>query len=207
MNDRAYWDSYYISNPPINDPSDFAVFVSGYIQSDKRMVDLGCGNGRDSLYFINSGVNVLGVDSSQAAIDKLNLNTYSNAEFVCADFTDSLIIYGAVSDYFYSRFTIHAITKEKQDVLFNNVYKSLNPGGYFFIEVRSVNDDIFGKGESAGRNSYVYNGHYRRFIVKDEIARELSEDGFAVLYNEEARGFAKFGEDDPLIIRIIARKY
>jgi SAM-dependent methyltransferase len=209
MNDSAYWDAYYNENPPKNDPSDFAKSILTYLQRGKRLVDLGCGNGRDTLFFMEKGINVLGVDRSQVAIDALrNITvTQKNAEFLCDDFIDNPLIYNRKYDYFYSRFTIHSITENEQNILLSNVYNSLNNGGLFFIEVRGIHDDIYAKGENAGRNAYIYNNHFRRFIVNDELTEALSNRGFEILYNEESRGFAKYTDEDPIIIRIIARKY
>jgi SAM-dependent methyltransferase len=209
MNDSAYWNAYYNENPPKNDPSDFAKSILTYLQRGKHLVDLGCGNGRDTLFFQEKGINVLGVDRSQVAIDALrNITvTQKNAEFLCDDFIDNPSIYNRKYDYFYSRFTIHSITENEQNVMLSNVYSSLNNGGLFFIEVRGIHYDIYGKGENAGRNAYIYNNHFRRFIVNDELTEALSNRGFEILYNEESRGFAKYTDEDPIVIRIIARKY
>lgn len=74
------------------------------------------------------------------------------------------------------------------------------------MEVRSVNDDLYGKGEKAGNNAYVYNGHFRRFLKREELERKISNVGFKIEYSEEQRGFAPFGESDPPIIRMIVEK-
>ena len=72
--------------------------------------------------------------------------------------------------------------------------------------MRSVNDEIYGLGEKIAENTYIYEGHFRRFIVRDELENKLEKAGFYISYSEEQRGFAPFGESDPPIIRIIADK-
>jgi len=206
LQDKAYWDAYYKSNPPINYTSDFAMSITKYLHKGESIVDLGCGNGRDSLYFNELGLNVLGVDSSCEAIDSLNKKSYQYAKFLCGDFIDNTQIYQHSWDYFYSRFTLHAISEKDQDKLLQNIYSSLRLGGLFFVETRSINDDLFGKGEPAGRNAFIYDGHYRRFIVNTELINDLKKIKFEIVYNEEAKGFAKFGNEDPPVIRVIARK-
>ena len=47
--------------------------------------------------------------------------------------------------------------------------RALKPGGKFFIEVRSVHDPLYGKGEALERNAFFYDNHYRRFLVLDEL--------------------------------------
>jgi SAM-dependent methyltransferase len=207
MNDLSYWNDYYNKNPPINDPSNFARSILSYLQQGNYLVDLGCGNGRDSLFFLENGIKVLSVDSCQLIIDVLKKTiTQENIEFFCDNFIDNPKIYNRKYDYFYSRFTIHSITEDEENILLSNVFNSLNHGGLFFIEVRGIHDEIYGKGEPAGRNAYIYNNHFRRFIVNDELINALVNKGFEIIFNKEARGFAKYVNEDPLIIRIIARK-
>ena len=42
-----------------------------YIEIGGNLVELGCGNGRDSLYFAKHGVHVTGIDASEVAINEL----------------------------------------------------------------------------------------------------------------------------------------
>ena len=78
------------------------------------------------------------------------------------------VVYSRRYDYAYSRFTLHAITLSQQNELLRNIKHVLNPDGKFFIEARTLKDDLYGKGESAGDNAFIYDGHYRmrkkRFI-------------------------------------------
>lgn len=70
--DVAYWNHFYEKViKEIQEPSDFARFVLHYLQSGKRLMDIGCGNGRDSLYFARNQILVTGVDASETAINQL----------------------------------------------------------------------------------------------------------------------------------------
>ena len=53
---RSYWENYYRENPDPNGESPFARFVSGFISAEDKMYELGCGNGRDSVFFGRLGV-------------------------------------------------------------------------------------------------------------------------------------------------------
>ena len=90
--------------------------------------------------------------------------------------------------------------------MIKNIYKVLKKGGKFFLEVRSIHDELYGKGNKVGENAFIYNGHYRRFIKKELLEKKLVENGFKVEYSCEDRGFAPFGNDDPPVIRMILRK-
>ena len=101
---------------------------------------------------------------------------------------------------------MHSISEIQQEESLINAYKSLNDNGVLFIEVRSIKDNIFGMGVEVERNAYIYNDHYRRFIVKEEILDKLIEIGFKIKFADENNGYAKYKNDDPVVIRVIAEK-
>ena len=205
--DNDYWNSYYKRNPPKSQSESlFAQFVGKYVQSERILVDLGCGNGRDSFFFNKHGLDVIGIDASESAITALSDYASESLHFICGDFVNEDSVYNRKVDYFYSRFTIHAIDEDREKALLKNVYQSLAGGGMFFIEVRGIHDDKYGKGEKVGRNTYLLDGHFRRFININEFLNNLIETGFYVKYAEEAKGFAPYKNEDSEIIRVVVEK-
>src|SRR3990167_831622 len=60
---RQYWIKFYQNNPHlINTPTDFALFCQQYIKPKSLILDIGCGNGRDSYYFGKLNHKVIGID-------------------------------------------------------------------------------------------------------------------------------------------------
>lgn len=205
--DVEYWNEFYNRDSMTTHfPSEFAKFVMQYLESGKKLMDIGCGNGRDSLYFADNNLIVTGVDASETAIKKLQNRHIDNGLFVCDDFVTCKALYQVQYDYFYSRWTIHAITDVQEAELLNNIYNSLNEDGLLLIEARSINDELYGKGEQVGKNAFKYNGHFRRFIDKNELKEELESLGFEISYLKEDNGFSRTPESDPTLIRIIAKK-
>lgn len=205
--DTRYWDAFYNMNRPKSmGVSLFAQFAMKWLSPNSSIVDMGCGNGRDSLFFAQNGMQVLGVDASSTVINLLKDLHQPNAEFICGDFISDTRIFSRRYDCFYSRFTLHAISFEQQKKLIANVFNALNYNGLFMIEVRGVNDPKFGLGEFVERNAYILDGHYRRFIVMGEILNELTSEGFAIKYAEENTGFAPYADENPEIIRIVAKR-
>ncbi len=205
--DTEYWNNYYSRRPDINEPSLFAQEIGKELSRFKTILELGCGNGRDSIYFSKLGLNVTAIDASDGVIRQLKQeNVEDNICFICDDFVSSATIFSGQYDYVYARFTLHAINEEQETEVLHNVYKVLKQGGRFFVETRSVNDELFGKGKKVGNNAYIYNGHFRRFIVMDQMLEKMKTVGFEIYSAEEKRGFAPFGESNPPIIRIIAGK-
>lgn len=206
--DTKYWNKFYKNKPEINYPSLFATYVEKHLISGKSIIELGCGNGRDSVFFALKGLNVIAIDASDLVISELNekYKDEKKLNFICDDFVRSETLFMRQYDYCYSRFSIHAINETQEDELLNNVILALKQDGLFFIEVRSVLDELFGKGESLGKNEYIYNGHYRRFIERAVLEEKLKKVGFKILYSAEERDFAPFEGKNPIVIRLICQK-
>ena len=69
-----YWEGTYRRSSGVLYPSQFAVFVVGQSMGIDTIVDIGCGNGRDSSFFSRSGFTVVGVDGSHEAIAQCKKN-------------------------------------------------------------------------------------------------------------------------------------
>lgn len=207
IDNKGYWDAFYLKkNETIRDKTRFAEFMlKNWMGGKKSVLELGCGNGRDSLYFDANGMDVVGIDASEVAINSLN-SLKSGCKFICDDFIESEFICQRKYDICYSRFTVHAISLEQEYKLIKNVYKALNDNGIFCVEVRSIHDFLYGEGEYIGKDEFIFDEHYRRFIRINEFLLRLMKAGFVIKYAEENKGFAPFNGVDPQIIRVVAAR-
>lgn len=205
--DYKYWNEYYKKNIAPNEPSKFAKDILKYLESEKKLIELGCGNGRDAIFLSDNNINVVAIDQSESSINNLKASVLNdNIDFVADDFIETKLLEKESFDYVYSRFTLHSICEEQEDKLLNGVYKALKKEGLLLIEVRSIKDDIFGLGEKIARNTYIYNNHSRRFIVLDELLEKLTAVGFKIDFADENNNYAIYKDQNPIVIRIIARK-
>lgn len=210
--DEDYWNNYYADRAvrfkAMDGPSQFAcAMMQKYMESGKNLIELGCGNGRDSLYFAENGLNVTGVDASQVAIGNLQQNnSLENCIFICDDFVSAESIYQIQYDYCYSRFTLHAINEQQESQVLKKAYEMLKQGGYFFIEARSVHDGKYGMGQEVEKNAYIFDGHYRRFIDLPELVKKLEDVGFIVSEQEESAQFAPHNGEHAVCIRVVSQK-
>ena len=69
MDDKKYWTEYYTKNSKPTDASTFAEFILPKLSENKNLIELGCGNGRDSIYFARNKLNVVAVDQVEDEID------------------------------------------------------------------------------------------------------------------------------------------
>lgn len=204
FNDKEYWHKYYKKNYSPYKESDFAKFVLQFLEKEKYLLELGCGNGRDSIFFSKNLINVLAVDQVSDEINFLNSN-FSNEriKFICDDFTNLEVLDNF--DYIYSRFTIHSITESEEDRVLKWVFKHLYKNGLFFIESRSINDIMYNNGTKLSINEN-FTDHYRRYMNKDKFISKLEYIGFKIRYSIEDKGLAVSEKEDPFIVRIIAEK-
>jgi cyclopropane fatty-acyl-phospholipid synthase-like methyltransferase len=205
--EKQYWDNYYKSSLPVMEPSAFAISMKNEYINKGTLLELGCGNGRDCLYFAKKGIQVTAIDESEFSIKNLQEKyLQTGIKFIADDFVVSKELTETQYDYIYSRFTVHSISEEQQEILFKNVYNALNKDGLFMIEVRSIYDELFGKGEPVGRNAYIFNDHYRRFIDLEELQSSLIALGFNIILSQQSRDLAQYKSENPIVIRLIAKK-
>jgi len=203
---KCHWNEYYKKDNVPSFPSPFAEYVASKLKSKKNILEIGCGNGRDSKFFSSKYHNVTGLDRSHEAI-QLCKKLYSNEfiEFFLGTITDLVKINKKKYDLIYSRFVIHAMSLDEEVKTLNTSYRLLKKNGQFFTECRSINDPLSQKGEILSHTERI-DGHYRRFIVLEEFEQRLTQAGFEVIKIIEGKGFAKFGVEDPVVIRVKAIK-
>ena len=209
MTNKNYWESVYKHKRIPVTQSSFAQHVlSSYLHPHDKIIELGCGNGRDAIFFVQNDIQVVAVDQCGSEIKKLKANNQSpNLEFMAADFTQ-LDLLDEVYDLIYSRFTLHSVDRQGQTRVLSWSYNSLKPGGKICIEARGYKNALYKKGKAVAgqKDAFIFNDHYRRFIDIDELVEELAAIGFKVLVASEELGFAPIGDDDDYFIRVIAQK-
>lgn len=201
----SYWENYYSKHREPSNCSPFAEFVTPFLKSGNRLIEFGCGNARDSKHFAQQGVSVLAIDQCENEIVYLSekFKETENLNFLAEDMTNLSEL--EKSDFLYSRFTIHAIDKKGEEKLIKWASNNLKSNGLFFVEVRSVKDELYGVGEALADNAF-FSDHYRRFIVLEELNNRFSDNGFEVLYSLESKGLAPYKTEDPVVIRMIVQK-
>jgi SAM-dependent methyltransferase len=201
-----YWDEYYKKDAAPSFPSPFAGYVANKLRTKQNILEIGCGNGRDSKFFSSKGHHVTGLDRSGKAIE-LCKSLYSNEpiEFFFGEVTDITKINKKKYDLIYSRFVVHAMSINEELEMLKTSYQLLNNNGQFFIECRSINDPLSNTGEVLSHTERI-EGHYRRFIILEELKQRLIKVGFEIIEAIESNGLANLAEEDPVVIRVEAIK-
>lgn len=208
--DKKYWDEYYREHgleQGIQDESTFAFFCQKKFlkYEQKKILEIGSGNGRDARFFAKNNHNIIAVDQSHNGVTIYNdahdnKIHYQENNFVKMEYNKFENI-----DIVYSRFTLHAIQLEEENIVINKVYNLLNKDGMFMIEVRSTKDPLYGVGEALEDNAY-FTDHYRRFIDSSEFIKKVIEIGFKLVYFIEENNLSIYKDDNPYLIRAILEK-
>ena len=213
--DIKYWDNYYQQHGKdkgISKHSSFSQFcLDGFFtEKSLNIVELGSGNGRDAIFLAHHDHQVVAIDQSTTAIDIEKENLHTNVsqylhpkalDFIQEDYSQYEKI-----DVFYSRFTIHSITKVDEELLLPNVYNALSSNGLFCIEVRTIKDPLYGVGESCGEDTFITDNHQRRFINSRVFRKQVLDLGFKELYFIEEDNLSIYKNDNPVLMRIILQK-
>lgn len=201
-----HWESFYRKGVGEQAPSPFAQDVAQRLKGDERLLEIGCGNGRDASFFHAQGLDVVAIDASPAAIEVCRrLHGVNGVRFAAGKLGDECLELDGLFDVIYSRFVLHAMTAAEQENTMVAAYRKLRTGGSIYLECRSFNDPLARLGEVISPTERIH-GHYRRFIVLDDLIQDLEATGFAVDNAVESTGFAPYKDEDPVVIRINASK-
>ncbi len=143
------------------------------------ILELGCGDGRDSDIIAGAGHRVVGVDLSPSAIEKA-VTRVPNGEFHCQDIRAPFpvaatnVVLGSLSLHYFSWPETVAVVGRIRDVL--------RPRGLLLCRFNATDDHNFGASghPEIAPSYYLVDGHPKRFFDRVAIA-ELFADGWSVL--------------------------
>ena len=217
MSEKDYWNHVYAKQeyergalPTVG--STFAKSIVQKLPPSAVIVDLGCGNGRDSLFLAEQmGVKrVVGVDLAEVSVTCLKNSAHEEkVEFFVQDFSCMPVdrFKDLAMNVVYSRFTLHSVHKNAASATLKWSFEALPAGGLLFIEVRSIQDPLYGVGEAVpGEPDAWISSHFRRFVRIEQLATELVDIGFTLEYVLQSDNLSVYKDDNPVLIRIHARK-
>ncbi len=207
---KHYWDDFYKHKHRII-PSQFCVCVLTELNREASVVELGSGNGRDSLYFASKGCSVTSMDLSHEAISQSNKRAeaegLNGTRFFQGDLTSKKDISRTVDHArksnenqpitFYSRFVMHSLDDEQEQAFLKVMGHCVKAGEHIYFEFRSAEDAALDK---------HFGGHFRRYVNTETFKKRLSDEGFKIEYEIIGQGMAKYKEEDPFVARFIAKK-
>jgi len=193
------WEDEYTEGTPHwatdMNPSLFAQEFVEELKDNKlsKILEVGCGNGRDSIFFSRAGMNVTAIDVSPSAIELAQSNAakeeITNIRFMVANveelpFTDN---------EFESLFTLSVIHSTNLKKTISQIARVVRKGGLVFIYLYA--------------NTEYVNGKVENHITVDDFINLLQENGLEILdfYSEQEKEFDEFGEKHNILVSLLRR--
>jgi len=179
---KEYWENFY-KDFKVYHPSSFANFCLQHIPRGSSIIDVGCGNGRDTYLF--GGYNkVLGIDYATKP-DDTEYVKFKKMEL------KELISKENTFDVVYSRFFFNSITNEEIEEFIKWC------SGIVMFECRTT--------DNTG-TKLTYQDHERNIIDGTWLLNLLIANGFDIMLFVKSKNLSIFGEEDPILLRVLAEK-
>ena len=152
----------------------FDQLLKGRITSELRVLDAGCGGGRNLIYFFRSGFSVSGVDQSSEAIAQIqslaatlaphlpvdNFRVAAIEQMPFGDASFDVVISSAVLHFARDEAHWHSMVQE--------MWRVLKPGGIFFARLASTIGMEDKVKQIEGRRYHLPDGS-DRFLVDEQV--------------------------------------
>lgn len=158
----------------------FDQLLRGRFDHRRRILDAGCGSGRNLVYFLRSGFDVFGIDSNPAAVDSVRALAAELAPTLPAEHfrvgdLDSLPWPDASMDALLCSAVLHfAADQDHFGRMLEEMWRVLRPGGLFFARLASV----------IGLEVPVQRDGNRRARLPDGTVRFLVDESMLVGWTE-----------------------
>jgi len=152
----------------------FDQLLKGRFDNCHKVLDAGCGGGRNIVYFLRNGFNVYGIDPNPNAVEAVKQLAKDLAPALpSTNFTvaaaEDLPFDKADFDLVISSAVLHFATdKNHFDSMLKSMWRVLKPGGYLFARLAS-DIGIETLVQSRGNGRYLLPDGSERFLVNQQI--------------------------------------
>jgi len=152
-----------------------------------RILDAGCGEGRNSIYFLNDGYRIFGIDQEELAIQYLKYLAktihpkYDLARFQVAKLEEIPFHDGAFDAVICSA-VLHFAQSEKHFFqMVKELLRVLKPGGFLWFRSCTGFGGILEQGQPIGEGRYLIPDGSERFVITREILQQIEDLGLKFL--------------------------
>ena len=162
----------------------FDQLLKGTYDGCKKVIDVGCGNGRNLVYFLQNGFEVFGIDQDPGAIAEVKqlskqLAPGNDLENFKVALVEELPFEDESFDLAICSAVLHFAENEKHfDTMVQSIWRVIRPGGFLFARLAS---DI-------GIEKLVLDLGNRRFYLPDGSERFLVNEQMLLNYTTLLKG-------------------
>ena len=186
---RAHWDGMFTSHPDMLGGEESAparhALEQFREQNASHILELGGGQGRDTLFFAREGLSVTVLDFSPTGIEaiqrKVDASPLSGAMWpLCHDVRDRLPFDDATFDGCYSHMlSCMAFSLPELEAMYREMWRVLKVGSLNIFTVRNTSDAHYGTGQRRGQDLYESGGFIVHFFDRRKI--EHLSQGFELV--------------------------
>ncbi len=175
-----FWESSFIEKQTMwgLESSDSAHLAKDFFleKGVKEILIPGMGYGRNAKPFLNSGIDVTGIEISKTAIDLARQNDLNikihHGSVTDMPFNDKLY------DGIFCYALIHLLSSSERKKFINDCYNQLKPNGYMIFTAISKENPMYGKGTQLSKNRFETMKGVRIFFYdSDSIKQEFEKYG------------------------------
>ncbi len=189
----GYWnDIYSKQNYFGTGPTILALEAHELIKNNSitNILELGCGQGRDSLFFANFGHNVIATDISENAINSVkkikNEQNIENLELHLHDTLNPFNFTDLKFELIYSNLALQFFNLKQLSGILSNIKKIMKPNSFFLFSTKKSGDKYFNFGNKLSENSFEYNGITRFFFNKSELENILKNHFTIISFEDDS---------------------
>ncbi len=156
------------------------------------ILDLGCGEGNDTLYLKERGYDVISLDYSKSALDIVK-NNIKGAKTVLADISNELPFENDSFDIAIADLSLHYFDLNTTKKILGEIKRILTPSGHLFARVNSSDDINYGanQGVRIEENYYFVSGYNKRFFTIESAENLFSLIGKTTVSEAEMTRYTK----------------
>lgn len=189
---RKQWDATYASSQDFfgSEPSELAVSALKAFRDRgmKTVLELGCGQGRDTWYFATQGLDVTALDYSEAGICQMRERAMDSGVKVALEVHDArkpLPFPNGSFDAIYSHmFFTMEFSEDEISYMMGECLRVLRPNGLNIYSVRNDHDPHYGKFTPRGKDMWENPLGFVVHFFSEEKIRRLAA-GYDVLWVSE----------------------
>jgi SAM-dependent methyltransferase len=204
----AVWDTAWQERrPPVNS---FARRCAKrwfpLLGSRRRVLELGCGAGADALFLARHGCEVVATDFARTALLVTGSLAAGSGLAITVEPVDLrtgvLPFADGAFQAVYAHLSLHYFSDSLTRALVADCARVLQPGGLLCLKCKSIDDPLFGQGESLDLHRFVRNGHVRHFFSRAEMATLLAD--WNILHLRRTAG--AYGARPSAFVEAVARR-
>ncbi len=154
---------------------------------DMRILDAGCGEGRNSIYFLNEGYQIFGIDQEELAVQYLKYQAktldkdYDIDRFLVAKLEDIPFHEGAFDAIICSAVLHFARDEEHFFQMIKELIRVLKPGGTLWFRTCTGFGGILEQSHAIGNGRFLLPDESERFVITRDILAKVEALGLTFL--------------------------